>query len=267
MAYRRFVLHKKGHAASQKETPDVALICCHGGEGENGVLQGFLEYNGVPYTSAGLIASSVCMDKSIAKQLLDGLMLNTMPSITVSRGDFEKNTNDVIRHVSTFLEYPLIVKPSGLGSSIGIKKARTEDELKAAIEVAAKFDEKSLSKTRWKISKNLIARRIPTDETYMFRKWKAPCPGTIFVFRRQVFRREKRRRKKGNPRKYSRRNPRQRERYHEKDIRRPRYVGRRARRFSFERRQKTFRQRSEHRARQHGFLSFRACGNIFSHYA
>ena len=82
------------------------------------------------------------MDKSIAKQLLDGLMLNTMPSITVHRGDFEKNTNDVIRHVSTFLEYPLIVKPSGLGSSIGIKKARTEDELKAAIEVAAKFDEK-----------------------------------------------------------------------------------------------------------------------------
>lgn len=171
---------RKGMLLLKKETPDVALICCHGGEGENGVLQGFLEYNGVPYTSAGLIASSVCMDKSIAKQLLDGLMLNTMPSITVSRGDFEKNTNDVIRHVSTFLEYPLIVKPSGLGSSIGIKKARTEDELKAAIEVAAKFDEKSLSKTRWKISKNLTARRIPTDETYMFRKWKAPCPGTIF---------------------------------------------------------------------------------------
>ena len=39
---------------------------------------------------------------------------------------------------------------------------------------------KSLSKTRWKISKNLIARRIPTDETYTFRKWKALCPGTIF---------------------------------------------------------------------------------------
>ncbi|MDY3095639.1 MAG: hypothetical protein SOW53_04490, partial [Eubacteriales bacterium] len=103
---------RKGMLLLKKETPDVALICCHGGEGENGVLQGFLEYNGVPYTSAGLIASSVCMDKSIAKQLLDGLMLNTMPSITVSRGDFEKNTNDVIRHVSTFLEYPLIVKPS-----------------------------------------------------------------------------------------------------------------------------------------------------------
>ena len=133
---------RKGKLLLKKETPDVALICCHGGEGENGVLQGFLEYNGVPYTSAGLIASSVCMDKSIAKQLLDGLMLNTMPSITVHRSDFEKNTNDVIRHVSTFLEYPLIVKPSGLGSSIGIKKARTEDELKAAIEVAAKFDEK-----------------------------------------------------------------------------------------------------------------------------
>ena len=164
---------RKGMLLLKKETPDVALICCHGGEGENGVLQGFLEYNGVPYTSAGLIASSVCMDKSIAKQLLDGLMLNTMPSITVSRGDFEKNTNDVIRHVSTFLEYPLIVKPSGLGS-------RRKTNLKRQSKSRRNSTKKSLSKTRWKISKNLIARRIPTDETFTFRKWKVLCPGTIF---------------------------------------------------------------------------------------
>lgn len=138
---------RKGMILLKKETPDVALVCCHGGEGENGVLQGFLEYNGIPYTSAGVIASSVCMDKTIAKQLLDGLMLNTMPSITVRRADFERNTSEVLRHVLTFLEYPLIVKPSGLGSSIGIRKARTEDELKTAIEVASKFDEKIIVET------------------------------------------------------------------------------------------------------------------------
>lgn len=131
----------------KKVKPDVALVCCHGGEGENGVLQGVLEYNGIPYTSAGLAASSVCMDKSVAKQLLDGMMLNTVPSITIRRADYEKNTGEVLRHVSTFLDYPLIVKPSGLGSSIGIRKARTEYELKNAIDVAAKFDEKIIVET------------------------------------------------------------------------------------------------------------------------
>ena len=56
--------------------PDVALICCHGGEGENGVLQGLLEFNGVPYTSAGVTASAVCMDKAASKCVFEQMLLN-----------------------------------------------------------------------------------------------------------------------------------------------------------------------------------------------
>ena len=107
----------------KKFTPDVALVCCHGGEGENGVLQGLLEYNGIPYTSAGVLQSSLCMDKVLSKQLVDGLMLNTVPEISFLRADYLKNTKDVLRHVTTFLDYPMIVKPASLGSSIGIRRA------------------------------------------------------------------------------------------------------------------------------------------------
>lgn len=126
----------------KKFTPDVALVCCHGGEGENGVLQGLLEYNGIPYTSAGVLQSSLCMDKVLSKQLVDGLMLNTVPEISFLRADYIKNTKDVLRHVTTFLDYPLIVKPASLGSSIGIRKAGNQQELKDAIEIAMKFDRK-----------------------------------------------------------------------------------------------------------------------------
>lgn len=126
----------------KKFTPDVALVCCHGGEGENGVLQGLLEYNGIPYTSAGVLQSSLCMDKVLSKQLVDGLMLNTVPEISFLRADYLKNTKDVLRHVTTFLDYPMIVKPASLGSSIGIRRADNQQELKDAIEIAMKFDRK-----------------------------------------------------------------------------------------------------------------------------
>lgn len=126
----------------KKFTPDVALVCCHGGEGENGVLQGLLEYNGIPYTSAGVLQSSLCMDKVLSKQLVDGLMLNTVPEISFLRADYLKNTKDVLRHVTTFLDYPMIVKPASLGSSIGIRRADNQQELKDAIEIAIKFDRK-----------------------------------------------------------------------------------------------------------------------------
>lgn len=120
--------------------PDAALICCHGGEGENGVLQGLLEFNNIPYTSADVCASAVCMDKVVTKQLINGLMLNAVDEISFTRADFEKKRSELIRHIETYIDYPMIIKPCSLGSSIGIKRAECRDKLITAIEIAAKFD-------------------------------------------------------------------------------------------------------------------------------
>lgn len=128
----------------KKFSPDVALICCHGGEGENGVLQGILEYNNIPYTSTSVLASALGMDKIISKEIYQNLLMNTVEGLSVTREDFVSKPDDVIRHLETFLDYPVIVKPSSLGSSIGIKVAQARDELLVAIEVASAFDNRIL---------------------------------------------------------------------------------------------------------------------------
>ncbi len=128
----------------RKFRPDVALICCHGGEGENGCLQGVLESNKIPYTSSGVTACGVAMDKVIGKTLFDGLMLNTVESITVYRDDYIKKKDDIFRHIETYLDYQLIIKTAALGCSIGISRVKNREELREGIEVACAFDKKLL---------------------------------------------------------------------------------------------------------------------------
>lgn len=119
--------------------PDVALICCHGGEGEGGVLQAMLEYNGIRYTSCSPLASALLLDKLASKRMFESLLCNVLPYREVSEEDLSENESVVISSLEE-LEYPIIVKPARLGSSIGIRAARDRDELKEALEIAFGFD-------------------------------------------------------------------------------------------------------------------------------
>lgn len=132
----------KRNALSKYFKPDVALICCHGGEGESGILQAILDYNGIPYTSPSVLASSCGMDKALSKQLFEGMLLNTLPHETVMREEFEEDPQKTLQRLESFLEYPIIVKPSTLGSSIGITVASDREQLDFALQVACKFDTK-----------------------------------------------------------------------------------------------------------------------------
>lgn len=122
--------------------PDIALVCCHGGEGENGTLQAVLEYNSIPYTSTGILGSAAGMDKSVSKQLFDGMLLNTLPHEVITRQEMIEDKGKVFFHLESFLNYPMIVKPSAQGSSIGIGVANNREELDFALEVAARYDSK-----------------------------------------------------------------------------------------------------------------------------
>ncbi len=119
--------------------PDAALICCHGGEGEGGILQAMLEYNGVKYTSCGPFQSALCMDKCMSKRIFSDMLLNVPPYVEITRGDFEADFDGAIARIEEDA-YPLIVKPARLGSSIGISAAHDRSELKEALEVAFGFD-------------------------------------------------------------------------------------------------------------------------------
>lgn len=107
----------------------------HGGIGENGVLQGALEQMGIPYTGCGVMASAVTLDKFRTKLLWNAVGLPTADMVVVQRGqavDFDQ--------IIAKLGLPVFVKPSCEGSSVGVFKVKTKEELGPAITEALKFD-------------------------------------------------------------------------------------------------------------------------------
>lgn len=122
--------------------PDVALLCCHGGEGENGIVQALLEYNGIAYTSCDVLRSACLMDKALSKRLFESLLLNVLPYEIVLKSEFENDKQKTLERLENLIGYPMIVKPSSQGSSIGIEVAKCREELDFALQVAAKYDSK-----------------------------------------------------------------------------------------------------------------------------
>jgi len=122
---------------------DVVFPLLHGPWGEDGTIQGMLEMAGVRYVGAGVLASSVAMDKGYAKVVLRAAGLPVMPAVTVTAREWYRDP-DGVRHRVGELGFPLFVKPSRAGSSIGISKVHDASELDAAIEEAHRHDPKAL---------------------------------------------------------------------------------------------------------------------------
>ena len=129
-----------GKKVKKQFKPDVALLCTHGGEGENGCLQGLLEMANIPYTSANVLGSAVCMNKAISKEVFENMVLNVVKHIVLYRDDYIADSRQVAEKIESVLDYPVIVKPSSLGSSIGIEVAFDREELFHALDVAVCFD-------------------------------------------------------------------------------------------------------------------------------
>jgi D-alanine-D-alanine ligase len=115
---------------------DVAFLALHGRYGEDGCVQGLLEVLGIPYTGSGVLASALAMNKAKAKEILRLHNLPTAPSYMVEADSGE----DIIENHGSF-GFPVVVKPVGEGSSLGVRLARDELELSAAIEEALRFDD------------------------------------------------------------------------------------------------------------------------------
>ncbi len=114
---------------------DVVFPVLHGTFGEDGTVQGLLELADLPYVGPGVLGSAAAMDKEIAKRLCSQAGVPVVDYIVADR-DFRAARNT--------LPYPLFVKPANLGSSVGISKAQTPEELDEAIALAAQFDRKIL---------------------------------------------------------------------------------------------------------------------------
>ncbi|MCD8173378.1 MAG: D-alanine--D-alanine ligase [Alistipes sp.] len=110
---------------------DYALVMIHGTPGEDGRLQGYLEMMGVPFSSCGLASTVVTFDKLLCKRIAAAAGLNTAPEIMLHRGD----AVDAGKIAAT-LGLPLFVKPNASGSSCGVTRCNSADEIPAAVEAA-----------------------------------------------------------------------------------------------------------------------------------
>ncbi|WP_459814658.1 D-alanine--D-alanine ligase [Geotalea toluenoxydans] len=116
---------------------DAAFIALHGRYGEDGAIQGLLELMAIPYTGSGVLASALAMNKIFAKQAFQAAGLTVAPYRVVCRGEvFDAKT-------LTF-PFPVVVKPSQEGSSVGVSIVRQESELEAAMQDAFKYDREIL---------------------------------------------------------------------------------------------------------------------------
>ena len=121
---------------------DVVFPVLHGPYGEDGTVQGLLELANIPYVGAGVLASSVGMDKAVAKLVFEAKGLPQAKHVVILRSEWSAAPAKIKKDVSFKLGYPVFVKPANLGSSVGISKAKSEADLAAAIELAAEFDRK-----------------------------------------------------------------------------------------------------------------------------
>src|SRR6056297_3464784 len=120
---------------------DVVIPATHGTGVEDGILQGILENIGVPYAFSDVKASALGMDKIIMKKVFKEEGLPLVDYMWFFKKDFEENKNEIIAQAES-IGYPLIVKPSNLGSSVGITKAKNKEELIESIQVASAYDKK-----------------------------------------------------------------------------------------------------------------------------
>ena len=165
--YRVFLLPEPGTAtlfkrevSGGKETIapivdlDVVFPVLHGTFGEDGTLQGFFEMADVAYVGAGVLGSSVGMDKGVFKDVMRANDIPVVDWLICTRMEIEDNINDVISRAEKVAPYPLFIKPANLGSSVGISKAKNRSDLLEGILDAARYDRRIL------IEKGVNAREI-----------------------------------------------------------------------------------------------------------
>jgi len=156
---------------------DVVFPVLHGPYGEDGTVQGLLELANVPYVGAGVLASSVGMDKAAMKLVFAARKLPICDYDVVLKRDWQRDARAVMNRIVKQLGFPVFVKPANLGSSVGISKAKHASELRDAIEFAAQFDRKIVVEAAVPSAREIECAVLGNDEP------EASVPGEILPSR------------------------------------------------------------------------------------
>ena len=132
---------------------DIIFPCFHGGVGEGGWIQGIAEFYGIPMVGTGLTGAALGMDKIAMKTAFDGANINQAPYMWFYSNDWYSKQATFTKEIEKNLKYPIFVKPSRGGSSIGTTRATNRTELIHAIDLAAAMD------TRIVVEEGIVAAR------------------------------------------------------------------------------------------------------------
>ena len=143
-----------GEADAKEDSIDVVFPLLHGPNGEDGTIQGMLELLNVPYVGNGVLASSAGMDKVVMKHLFAQAGLDQAKYVSFLKKTWSQSKEECYAQVEGELGYPCFVKPANLGSSVGISKCRSREELDQAFELAFQYDRKIV------VEEGVIGREI-----------------------------------------------------------------------------------------------------------
>ncbi|HEX7715052.1 MAG TPA: D-alanine--D-alanine ligase [Bacillota bacterium] len=126
--------------AGLKDAVDIIFPVMHGPFGEDGTIQGLLELADIPYVGGGVLASAAGMDKGVMKAIFRDAGLPVGDYLVYTRHEWESGPERILKQIEAELGLPCFVKPANLGSSVGITKAHTQEELRKAMDLAAEYD-------------------------------------------------------------------------------------------------------------------------------
>lgn len=139
---------------------DVALLCFHGGAGENGSVQGALELTGIPYQGPGVAASAVCFDKIFTRQILHAEGIAQPAFLWFSPSEYDEDPSHILTRIESEIQFPCFIKAANSGSSIGVQRIEDRAELEKSLAQLRLYDDRILveAEVRECIEVNLSVR-------------------------------------------------------------------------------------------------------------
>ena len=150
---------------------DVVHPVLHGKNGEDGTVQGLLELAGIPYVGSGVLGSSLCMDKVLAKEIFAKSGIPVAEGFFLWRGQYD--VGEVHNKIENSFGYPVVVKPSRAGSSVGVVLVHKAEDLAQGLAVAAAEDDKIL------VERFVDAREVECAVLGKTQSPEASCVGEI----------------------------------------------------------------------------------------
>ncbi len=143
LGYNAIFIDPKNDFLSELKKINLAFLALHGRYGEDGTIQGLLEFMKIPYTGAGVLGSAIAINKLLSKKIMNYENILTPDYVAIDYNNY-KDLSEIKSLMNEKLSFPLMIKPNSEGSTIGVNIARNDSQLEDALINASEYDNKIL---------------------------------------------------------------------------------------------------------------------------